>query len=101
VIALIGLAALLPVALVVASYARRSLAWGYVVAGSATAAVLVAITANVVGGVGFEATVLTIGGALRLLAAVGASRRRARNLRRRQQRQLARVAAAQRDRVAA
>ena len=99
--ALATLASLLAAALVLASVRRRSLAWAYAIAGSALAVVLLAITANTVGAVGFEVTVLAIAGALRVSSTVMTSRRRARNLRRRQERQLARAAAERRERIAA
>jgi hypothetical protein len=99
--ALATLGSLLAAALVLASVRRRSLAWAYAVAGSALAVVLLAITANVVGTVGFEVAVLAIAGGLRISSTLTSSRRRARNLRRRQERQLARAAAERRERVAA
>jgi hypothetical protein len=99
--ALLALAALFAVALVLSSVRRRSPAWAYLVAGSALAIALTAITANVVGGIAFELTVAAIAGALRISSSVTSSRRRARNLRRRAERQVARASAERRERVAA
>lgn len=76
------LAALLLVSMTVAAFTKVTVARAYVVLGSTLAALLTAITANVVGAFGLEVTVLLIG-----LAFSGATtRRRAKAARRRERR---------------
>ena len=84
------LALLLLVAIAVAAVTRLSLARAFLVAGSALALPLTAITGNVVGGTGLEVTVGLLALAFSLVTGTRTSQRQAKSARRREARQLMR-----------
>ena len=81
---------LLLVAVAVAAVTRLSLARAFLVAGSALALPLTAITGNVVGGTGLEVTVGLLTLAFSLVTGRRTSRRQTESTRRREARQLMR-----------
>ena len=84
------LASLLLVAVGVAAVTRLSLARAFLVAGSALALPLTAITGNVVGGTGLEVTVGLFALAFSLVTGTRTSRRQTKSARRREARRLMR-----------